>query len=80
MTDKPIVIVRPRIDGLDEYMAKAEELSSLLSEAMRVYGEMKDAVFEVGYEVTSPTLNSCPQHGHSPSPEEIGTAEPHDGH
>lgn len=80
MTKKPIAVIKPRIDGLNEYMAKAERLSSLLSEAVGLHDELKGAVFEVGYEVSMPTLNSCPQPGHSPSPDETSTFEPHDGH
>ena len=80
MTHKPIAVVEPRIDGLDEYMAKVERLSSLLSEAINLHDELKNETFEVGYEVSMPTLNSCPQPGHSPSPDEIGTFAPHDGH
>ena len=80
MNRKPICVVMPRFENLDEYMARAEKLSSLLSEADRLYGELKDMQLEVGYEVFMPTSNSKPQDGHYPSPDERRTLEPHDGH
>ncbi len=58
MTDRVIMVVKPVIHGLDGYMDKVEKLSSLLSEAMSVYDELKDVELEVGYEVEQPTLNS----------------------
>jgi len=58
MADKVIMTIKPVVRGLDDYMSKVERLSSLLSESIRIYDELKDAEFVVDYEVVSPTLKS----------------------
>lgn len=77
---RPAVIIRPHVGGLDDYMAKTNRLSGLLNEASALYDELKGAKFEVAYEIESATLNNCPHDGHSPSPDEMQTSEPHEGH
>ena len=58
MADNVIMTIKPIVNGFDDYMSKVRRLSSLLSESVRIYDEIKDAEFVVDYEIESPTLKS----------------------
>lgn len=80
MSKSKSVVIKPHVSGLDEHMEDVKVLSSLLNEASALYDKLREARFKVSYRVESPTTKRMPQDGHSPSPEETVTAEPHEGH
>lgn len=57
MSKEKIVVVKPKLVGLDDYMDKVRRMIDLLTEASNLYYQLGEAEVSIDYEV-EPTRTS----------------------